>query len=71
MSPKPSSLLYFAMYNALLCIMRTHVLGPNLQEKKIFHFNFLIRLFIYLYLETKLIIVFQGIILHTDVVIAF
>ena len=40
-------------------------------RKKIFHFNFLIQLFIYLYLETKLIIVFQGIILHMDIVIVF
>ena len=39
-------------------------------EKKIFHFNFLIQLFIYLHLETKPIIVSQSIILHTDIVIA-
>ena len=50
--------------------MHTHIFGPNFQEKN-FGFNFLIQLFIYLYLETKLIIVFQGIILHTDIVIAF
>ena len=35
------------------------------------HFNFLIQGFIYLHLETKLIIVFQGIILHIDIIIAF
>ena len=50
--------------------MCTHVFGPNFQEKNLL-FNFLIQLFIYLYLETKLIIVFQGIILHMDIVIAF
>ena len=48
--------------------MYTHVLGSNFQEK-IFHFNFLIQLFIYLYLETKLIIIFQDIILHMDIVL--
>ena len=32
-------------------------------RKNTFRFSFLIQLFIYLYLETKLIIVFQGIIL--------
>ena len=36
-------------YNVLLCIRRTHVFGPNIEEKN-FHFNFLIHLFIYLYL---------------------
>ena len=40
-------------------------------RKKIFRFNFLIQLFIYLHLETKSIIVFQGIILHMDIIIAF
>ena len=35
------------------------------------YFNFLIQLFIYLYLETKLIIIFQGLILHTDIIITF
>ena len=54
--------------------MHVHVFGPNFQ-KKAFCFNFLIQLFnsiiylfIYLYFETKLIIIFQGIILHTDIV---
>ena len=42
---------------------------PKLSGKK--SFNFLIQLFIYLYLETKPIIVFQGIILHMDIVITF
>ena len=37
-------------------------------RKKIFHFNSLIQLFIYLYLKTKPIIIFQGIILHTDII---
>ena len=49
--------------------MHTHSFGPNFQEK-IFCVNFLIQFF-NLYLETKLIIVFQGIILQTDIVIAF
>ena len=40
-------------------------------QKKSFILIFLIQFFIHLYLETKLIIVFQGIILHTDIVIAF
>ena len=40
-------------------------------RKKNFHFNLLIQLFIYLHLETKSIIVFQGIILHMDIIIAF
>ena len=40
-------------------------------RKDIFRFNFLIQLFLYLYLETKPIIVFQGIILHMDIIIAF
>ena len=58
---------HFVVYNVLPC---THVLGPNFQEK-IFCFNFLIPLLIYLYLETKPVIIFQGIILHTDIVIVF
>ena len=32
--------------------MRTQFVGPNFQGKKIFHFNFLIQLFIYLYVDT-------------------
>ena len=36
-------------------------------KKRIFHFNSII----YLYLETKAIIVFEGIILYTDIIIAF
>ena len=39
------------MYNVLLSIVHTHVLGPNFQEKKSC-FNFLIQCFIYLYLGT-------------------
>ena len=46
--------------------MCTRILG-----EKIFHFNVLIQLLIYLYLETKPIIIFQGIILHMDIIIAF
>ena len=41
---------------------------PKLLGKKSF---ILIQLFIYLYLEAKPIILSQGIILHTDIVIAF
>ena len=48
---------YLAVYNAHLCVW------TRLSEKNTFRFSFLIQLFIYLYLETKLIIVFQGIIL--------
>ena len=57
-------------YTVLLCIMHSHVFGPNFQEK-IFHFNILIQVFIYLYIETKLIMVFQGIILYMDIIVAF
>ena len=46
--------------------MSTHIFGPNFQEK-IFHLNFVIQFFIYLYFETKPIIIFQGVILHTDI----
>ena len=38
---------------------------------KIFCFSILTQLFSYLYLERKPIIVFQGIILYMDIVIAF
>ena len=55
---------YFAMFRAHPCCW------PRLSGKKIFCFNFLIQFFIYLHLEPKLIIVFQGIILHTDIVTA-
>ena len=57
------------IYRILPYIMHTHIFGPNFQEKKK-SFNFLIQ-FLYLYLETKPIIVFQGIILHMDIIIAF
>ena len=50
----------FTMYNVHLHF------GPSFQGEK--SFNFLIQLFIYLYLETKLIIIFWGIILHTDII---
>ena len=62
---------YFAVYNTVSCIMHTHIFGPKTFRKKIFGFNFLIQLFIYLYLETKLIIVFWRIILDMDIVVAF
>ena len=55
-------------YRILLCITHTHIFGPNSWEKS---FNFLFQFFIYLYLETKPIIVLQGIILHLDIIIAF
>ena len=55
---------YFAVYNAHPCFW------PKLSGKKIFHFNFLIQYVIYLYLETKPVIIFQGMILHMDVYIA-
>ena len=51
--------------------VHTHIYWPKLSRKKIFHFNFLIQFFICLYLEAKLIIVFHGIILRMDTVIAF
>ena len=51
--------------------MRTHILDPNFQGKKVFRFNFLVQFLIYLYLETKQIIITPGIILHTGIVIAF
>ena len=59
-----------------MCIMGSHVYRTPLVlaqsfRKKIFHFNFLFQLFIYLNLETKPIIVFQGIILYVDNIIAF
>ena len=42
----------FVSYRILLCIMHTHVFGPNFQGEKIFCFNFLIQFCIYLYLDT-------------------
>ena len=60
----------YTKHSALPCRMHTHIFGPIFQEK-IFHFDSLIQLFIYLYLETKWIIVFQGISLYTDIIIAF
>ena len=49
--------------------MPTHVFGPNFQEK-MFSFNFLIQsLFIYTKKQNQLS--FQGIVLHTDFIIAF
>lgn len=43
----------------LPCTLRAHVLDQTLR-RKIFHFNFSIQLCIYWYLETKPMIVFQG-----------
>ena len=54
------NLLYFALYNAHSCFW------PNLSGKQMLHFNFLIQFLIYI-----LINVFQGIILHMDIMIAF
>ena len=58
---------YFVAYNAVLCIMLTRIFGPNFQGKISFIsiFNSIIY---YLYLETKPIIVFQGIILYMDII---
>ena len=44
------------------------ILAQTFRKKKPF---ILIQFFIYLYLETKPIIIFQGIILHTDIILAF
>lgn len=38
-------------YSVLLGIVHTHIFGLNFQEK-IFHINFVIQLFIFLYSET-------------------
>ena len=53
----------------LLCIMHTHILGPNFQGKKSFVLIF--NSIFCLYLETKLIVISQGIILYTDIIIGF
>ena len=42
--------LLASMYCILPCIMRTQVFGQT-SRKKIFHFNFLIQLFTYLYFD--------------------
>ena len=55
-------------YRISPCRTPTHDFGPNFQEKKPF---ILIQFFIYLCLETKPIIIFQGIILHADIILAF
>ena len=55
------------MYNMLPCIMCTPLMAQTF-KKKIFHFNILLQFFIYLHLETKPVIIFQGIILHMDIV---
>ena len=61
---------YFDMYNALPYIMNTHVFVPNFQEKNLsFSFSFFNPI-TYLYLETKLLIIFQDI-LHMYIIIAF
>ena len=61
--------LTISMDCILPCIMCTHVFGPNFQEKNL-SFSFLIQLFIYLYLDSVFCIT-KGIILHTDIIIAF
>ena len=43
-------LLYFAMYNVLLCIMCTCVFGPNVHENFFLIFNSIIYLFIFRHL---------------------
>ena len=68
---RPSFSIAVQVHDRILpCIMRSHIFGPTF-KKKIFRFNFLIQLFIYLYLQTKPIIIFQGIILHVDIIVAF
>ena len=56
---------YFAVYNAHPRVW------PKLSGEKSFILIFLIQLFIYLYLETKPIIMYQGIILYADIIIVF
>ena len=56
---------YFALCTAHPCFW------PKISGKKNRSLYALIQFFLYLYLETKPIIVFQGIILHTDIIIAF
>ena len=63
-----NTVLYFAVYNVHPCLWCTLY---KFSGKKIFDFNVLIQLLVYLYLETKPMIIFQSIILHTDTVIAF
>ena len=60
----------FINYHILPCINAQPRFWPKLAGKKIFPFNILIQYFIYLYLGTKPII-FQNIILHMDIIIAF
>ena len=68
-SSKRFVLPYFAVYNAHPRFWRK-LSG----EKKPFHFNFLIQLFIYLYLDTCFLY-YKGILAfifeHTDILIAF
>ena len=61
---------HFAVYNALLCICTPMFLAQTLR-KKIFCFNFLFQFLMYSYLETKPIIVFQGAVLHVDIITSF
>ena len=51
----------------LLCIVHTHVFGPNFPEKNV-AFQFFHSMF---YLYIKPMIIFQGIILYMDIIIAF
>ena len=60
-------LLYFVLYNVFLCIVHTHVFGPNFPEKNV-AFQFFHSMF---YLYIKPMIIFQGIILYMDIIIAF
>ena len=65
-----------SMYHILLRIMHSRAqymrlrFWPKLSGEKN-HFNFLIQLCIYLIYKQNLIIVFQGIILHMAIIIAF
>ena len=63
-------LSYFDVYNALPCIICTHVFGPNFQGKQSFIliFNSIIYVFI---LRSKTNDRVPGYILHTDIIIVF
>ena len=58
-----NSTVFFCVYCAPMVLAQTF-------RKKIFCFNFFMHYF-YLFLETKAMVVFQSIILHINIVIAF
>ena len=66
MKNKERGILYFAMYNAHTRFWPKPVQVTGFFQEKIDFF-----FFIYLHLETKLIILSQGIILHEDITIVF